>query len=234
MPEEQLADAKSGMLGRYRKRRSRLYQALRAPLPLIHNRAERLLPPCDGVKLWIGGAGYRVPAGFLNLDLEPFPGVDVAADVRALPFRDNCFSAIECDAVLEHVSDPRKAVSEMERVLRPGGFLHVVVPFNHPFHEFPCDYQRWTVPGLRDLLPTSQFNLIDVGIRAGPTATMLSFFCEYCRIMVPEDLGKVAYAIANWIVWPLRYLDLWLNRKPKAHVLANTIYVLVEKRLSEP
>ena len=58
---------------------------------------------------------------------------------------------------------------------------------------------------------------------------MLAYFCEYCRILAPRALGKVAYAAANWMVWPLRYLDVWLNRKPNAHILANAIYVLAKK-----
>ena len=42
------------MLARYRRRQSRLYRTLRAPLPLVYNHGERHLPPCEGVKLWIG------------------------------------------------------------------------------------------------------------------------------------------------------------------------------------
>lgn len=67
------------------------------------------------------------------------------------------------------------------------------------------------------------------GVRTGPTATLLAYVCEYCRILVPARLGKVAYAVAGWVLWPLRYLDVWLNRKPDAHVLANRIYILGRK-----
>jgi SAM-dependent methyltransferase len=203
---------------------------LRAPLPLIHNGRERPLPPCDGVKLLMGGAGGLIPTGFFNVDYEAVAGVDVAADVQALPFRDNSVAAIECDAVLEHVQDPSKAVTEMARVLRPGGFLHVVVPFCQPFHGYPSDYHRWTTEGLAGLLETAELSVVDCGVRTGPTATMLVFFCEYCRLLVPASMGRIAYAVANWIVWPLRYLDLWLNRRPNAHVLANHLYILSEKK----
>jgi SAM-dependent methyltransferase len=218
------------MLARYRRRQSRLYRMLRPPLPLIYNPRERHLPGCDGVKLFIGGAAGTIPLGFLNVDAQEYPGVDIVADVQALPFADNSTAAIECDAVLEHVRNPTAAVVEMMRVLRPGGFLHVVVPFCQPFHAYPSDYQRWTMRGLRELLPESQCNVLDEGIRTGPTATLLSAVCEYCRIVAPASLGRVAYAAANWLLWPLRYLDLWLNRKPNASILANAIYILVEKK----
>ena len=50
--------------------------------------------------LYIGGAGRDVP-GYINLDLFPMPGVDLAADAEALPFPDGLFTRIECDAVLD-------------------------------------------------------------------------------------------------------------------------------------
>jgi SAM-dependent methyltransferase len=228
MPERPLSGNEE-MLAHYRKRQSRLYRMLRPPLPLIHNSKERKLPGCEGIQLWIGGAGGWVPPGFVNVDFEALPGVDIAADVQRLPFRDGSVAAIECDAVLEHVPDPRAAVDELARVLRPGGFIHLVVPFNHPYHAYPRDYQRWTAEGLRHLLTAAQCEVVEEGIRTGPTATLLSFFCEYCRIVAPKSLGKVAYAAANWVVWPLRYFDVWLNRKKESHLIANSLYVLGRK-----
>jgi SAM-dependent methyltransferase len=217
------------MLEHYQKRQSRLYRWLRPPVPLVHNRTEQSLPNGDGTKLWIGGAAGIVPAGFVNVDAEPFPGVDVAADVQALPFATGSVTAIECDAVLEHVRNAPAALKELVRVLRPGGYLHVVVPFHQAYHAYPSDYQRWTIEGLHELVVSSGCEIVAEGIRTGPTATILSYICEYCRILAPAQLGKAAYAVAGWIVWPLRYLDLWLNRKPNAHVLANAIYILARK-----
>jgi len=229
MPD-QTPDSQEEMLARYRKRNSRLYRLLRAPLPLVYKPSEHRLPLVEGMKLWIGGAGCRIPPGFVNVDAVEFPGVDVVADIHALPFRDNSVAAIECDAVLEHVSHPVAAVREMVRVLRPDGLLHVVVPFQQPFHAYPADYQRWSAQGLHQLLNEADCTVLGEGIRTGPTATMLSYFCEYCRILAPAKLGKIAYAAASWLVWPLRYLDLWLMRKPNAHILANSLYILAAKR----
>jgi SAM-dependent methyltransferase len=215
------------MLDRYQRRRSRLYRLLRPPLPLISNPGESRLPQCAGVKLFIGGAGSAVPPSFLNVDLAPFSGVDLVADIQTLPFTDNSVAAIECDAVLEHVPRPIDAVTECLRVLRPGGLLHIVVPFCHPFHEYPKDYQRWTLDGLKQLL--GRFQIIDAGIRAGPTATILSFALEYVKLISPKPLKKMAYAFCGWLVWPFRYVDVWLNKKPDACILANHFYVLARK-----
>ncbi len=45
----------------------------------------------------------------------------VVADVTALPFADGSFDGITCGYVLEHVPDPPQGLSELARVLRPGG-----------------------------------------------------------------------------------------------------------------
>jgi SAM-dependent methyltransferase len=49
-------------------------------------------------------------------------------DVQALPFSDGSFDAIVCNHVLEHVTDDRRALRELLRVLRPGGWAVLQVP----------------------------------------------------------------------------------------------------------
>lgn len=218
------------MIRRYARRRSPWYRRLRPPLPLLANPREPGLPPAEGMKLFVGGAGRTIRPGFLNLDLVYVPGVDVVADVEDLPFFGDSIAAIECDAVLEHVRRPERAVAEFLRVLRPGGHLHVVVPFCHPFHEYPRDYRRWTVDGLRELL--CGFEVMDCGLRTGPTATLLAFVLEYVKLLTPRPLRRVTYGISGWLLWPLRYLDAWLMSKPEAKILGNHVYALVRKPIS--
>jgi SAM-dependent methyltransferase len=224
---ESAPDPTAKMVQKYVRRGSFWHRLLSPPLPLILNGGERLLPQCSGVKLFIGGAGSAPSKEFINIDLTPFPGVHLVTDIEAMPFADGSVSAIECDAVLEHVAVPSRAVGELARTLRPGGFLHVVVPFCHPFHEYPRDYQRWTLDGLRKLL--EGLEIIDIGIRTGPTATLLAFMLEYVKLISPGPLKKPAYMAVSWIVWPLRCLDLYLNRKAGAQILANHIYALARK-----
>jgi SAM-dependent methyltransferase len=198
-------------------------------LPLVANPREARLPDCAGIKLFIGGAGSSVPPSYLNVDLVPYPGVSLVADIHNLPFENDSVAGIECDAVLEHVQRPPEAVAECMRVLRPSGFIHIVVPFCHPFHEYPKDYQRWTDDGLRELL--SKFEIINLGVRTGPTATLLAFLLEYVKLVSPRPFKKLAYAFCGWLVWPVRYMDTWLNNRSDARLLANHFYVLARKPL---
>jgi ubiquinone/menaquinone biosynthesis C-methylase UbiE len=50
------------------------------------------------------------------------------ADVTTLPFREASFDVVVCSEVLEHIREGRVAVTELVRVLKPGGDLVVTVP----------------------------------------------------------------------------------------------------------
>jgi len=51
-----------------------------------------------------------------------------AGDIKSLPFEDNVYDAVICSEVLEHLESLDDAVSEIVRVLKPGGVLAVSVP----------------------------------------------------------------------------------------------------------
>ncbi|MFF4402963.1 methyltransferase domain-containing protein [Streptomyces sp. NPDC001404] len=50
------------------------------------------------------------------------------ADVQQLPFRDAAFDGAWADRILQHVGDPDRALSELVRVVRPGGRIVVCTP----------------------------------------------------------------------------------------------------------
>jgi SAM-dependent methyltransferase len=52
----------------------------------------------------------------------------VKADLTRMPFPSRSFDGIYCSHVLEHVSEDRRAIAELHRVLRPGGWALIQVP----------------------------------------------------------------------------------------------------------
>ena len=70
------------------------------------------------------------------------------ASAQELPFPDATFDKVVCTEVLEHVPDDKRALSEMVRVLKPGGLIAVSVPAYAPekiFWTISWDY--WHSPG---------------------------------------------------------------------------------------
>lgn len=76
------------------------------------------------------GCGRDIRPGWVNLDRQALPGVDVVHDLDTLPwpFEDGQFEHIDALDVLEHVADFTAAMDECWRVLKPGGILVIRGP----------------------------------------------------------------------------------------------------------
>jgi len=64
---------------------------------------------------------------YRTADIRPGIGDDTE-DIQNLTYADNRFDLIICLHVLEHVPDDKAAISELLRVLKPGGFAIIQVP----------------------------------------------------------------------------------------------------------
>lgn len=85
---------------------------------------------------------HFAPERILEKELKSQPNLDyvsadlnrlratVRADITEIPFPDASFDAILCSHVLEHVADDRKAMCELYRVLKPGGWAVLLVPID--------------------------------------------------------------------------------------------------------
>ena len=85
---------------------------------------------------------------------------DQVADAHALPFPDNSYEIVICREVLEHVKDPAQVLSELHRVLTPGGTLLLSTRFLFPIHEAPDDRWRFTRYVLEEL--TTAFSEVEI------------------------------------------------------------------------
>lgn len=70
------------------------------------------------------------------------PIVDVKADILDLPFGDESFDVVICNHVLEHIEYDRKAMSELYRVMKKGGWGILQVPMKNSLEK---TYEDFTI-----------------------------------------------------------------------------------------
>lgn len=65
---------------------------------------------------------------YLGVDLVHRPHVSAIIDLTALTIKSDSFDALLCVHVLEEIVDDRRAMGELHRVLKPGGWALITVP----------------------------------------------------------------------------------------------------------
>lgn len=123
---------------------------------------QNYLPNLFGTILDIGSKNRRydhlMKVKPVAVDLIANNAKDVQeGDINNLKFGDNSFENIVCLEVLEYIGTPEKAMSEIYRVLAPGGTLMLSVPFMYKFHD---DQLRYTENYLKNKL--SKFKAVEI------------------------------------------------------------------------
>ncbi len=179
----------------------------------------------------IGSGNNVIHPEVINLDLFPLSKVNLIADVRRLPFKNESVDMIICESLLEHVPEPDLVVSEIKRVLKGDGYIYVIVPFIYPYHSSPDDYQRWTSHGLG--LYFKDYTIIKQGAYAGPVAALQGVLMHLFAIFLSFGNEKLYIIFTNFfriLLSPLKIFDLLFSRLPYAQEISATIYFFGKKR----
>jgi SAM-dependent methyltransferase len=164
------------------------------------------LPPTvrDALDLYCGTRPYEdlLPPGTscLGMDLTDFAGLaDVVSD-EFLPFDDDSFDLILCTEAFYYVEEPKAAVAELERVLRPGGAVVITVSLPWEYDRRNRMEHRYTGPEL------------------------LWLFSDWDDVAVTENGG---YAV-SWAYLSGRIVDIAEERLPRAaRLLLRPVFVSV-------
>lgn len=199
-------------------------EAHRAFEQLFDGRAE------SGVLLSVGGGPVRVHPRLINLNIAPFPNVDLVGTAYTLPIADSSVGGVYCEAVLEHLELPDRAAEEMYRVLRPGGRVFAATPFLQGYHGYPGHYQNFTLQGHRRLFERAGFEIERSGTCAGPSFALADLGSLYLRHYLPGRwLSRSMALFCRVGSLPFRALDRWLSRRADGHLLASSTFVLARK-----
>jgi SAM-dependent methyltransferase len=149
-------------------------------------------------------------------------------DGHDLPFDDGTFDAVVVQAVLEHVLDPYRCVSEIRRVLCSDGLVYAETPFMQQVHMREFDFTRFTHLGHRRLF--RMFSELDSGaIGSAGQALGLSwryFLLSFFRGSTARA-GAGAFARLTGFWW--KYFDNLLAHRPASMDAATGYYFFGRK-----
>jgi SAM-dependent methyltransferase len=170
----------------------------------IYNAIKFSLPNLKGNLLDIG-CGKMPYKNFIleNSSVHKYTGLDIEnalkydASVKPdftwdgikMPFENEQFETAFGTEVLEHCPRPEIILSEVNRVLKPGGIFFFTVPFLWPLHEVPHDEYRFTPFALKRLLEEAGFLNIDIHSMGGWHASMAQMLGLWVR-RAPISAGK--------------------------------------------
>lgn len=177
------------------------------------------------------GAGYtNFGERVTNIDIFDSGTTKIIASALELPLADECADLVILQGVLEHVRDADKTLKECFRVMKKDSLFYTEMPFMQPYHESPIDFRRCTEYGLGEFcLPLEK---VETGIHIGPASTIAWILREFLAVLIsggrPEPY-RIANTLIGWVVFPLKYADYWLEKKPQFHRIASSFYYLGKK-----
>lgn len=176
-----------------------------------------------------GSGNSKLGDNVVNFDFLSYPNVDVVCNLERIPLDDSSVDAAISIAVLEHVPNPQKHVSEIQRVLATGGHLYCFIPFMQGFHASPWDYQRFTGSGIKHLF--GNFEIVRI-FAIGPTSGLLWVFQEWFALVLSfgsKRLHFIFWTLLMLLTWPLKFLDALLEHHPQSENIASGFLILVRK-----
>jgi SAM-dependent methyltransferase len=156
---------------------------------------ERIEGPVDDVlDIFCGTRPYEdlLPRGArcVALDVEgnPYGVADVVTN-DFLPFPDRSFDLVLCTEAFHYVPDPVRGVSEIRRVLRPGGSTIISVPLVWEYDRRILEH-RFTGPELRALFEDwDRVELVENGGLAVSWATLTGWMVHIAELHLRRKFG---------------------------------------------
>jgi SAM-dependent methyltransferase len=138
-------------------------------------------------------------------------------DGKSIPFPAATFDSTLATEVLEHCPEPQSLLNEIARVLKPGGFFFLTVPFMWPLHDMPYDEYRYTPSALTRLLTNAGFADIAITAHGGWDASLAQMIGLWVRGRpMAEWKRKVLTFFATPVVGYLSNRDrapTWFNQQ---------------------
>lgn len=200
---------------------------------------------CDVIPKYVNGVVFDLGCGrkpyanllspyanrYLTFDYsirDPSKPPQAIMDAHSLGLAEATADTVVLTEVLEHLPNPKQAIREICRVLKPGGIFLLTTPFIWHVHEAPHDYYRYTRFGLSYLLESEGFEVTEVKETSGFIAT---FFQLLCYFLLNVRLGGFGIVVFKPVIWFLQRFAYVLNKLDTTTNLTMS-YVVVARKLS--
>jgi len=215
---------------------SRLRRELFTPTPLgiainpfhitrnaLFRRVRQLAPRLRGdvVDFGCGSKPYAPlftgAASYVGVDIETSghdhqtSTVDVFYDGKTLPFGNDHCDAVVSFETLEHIFNPSRILSEINRITKDGGLLLLSVPFVWDEHEVPYDCARYTSFGLRHILGLAGYEVLELHKTTSYFLTVAQMFIAYLSQHVFPRTGVLRHVCQLLFIAPMTALAYALN-----------------------
>jgi SAM-dependent methyltransferase len=145
------------------------------------------------IKSILHGASYEIAPNFPEVDIQ-----------NLVDYPDNSYDIVVIDNILEHVAFPKKAVSEIFRILKDDGLCICLTPFLVKIHGYPNDYWRFTASGLRIVFD----NFGDVKVWSWGNRFTITTTMRLGWLSVRNSKRLFKAALRNEPDWPITYLTI--------------------------
>lgn len=125
---------------------------------------------------------------------------DLFWDGITIPLYDNSVDSCMLIEVLEHVPYPEVVLKEINRVMNPGSYCLITVPFLWNLHDVPRDEYRFTPFALRRILENTGFHVLQMNAFGGWHSSLATIMSLYVRRGIKRYWLK---GIASWLLLPV-------------------------------
>lgn len=161
---------------------------------------------------------FRIPAEkikeIITVNIEKNIGADIIASAEKIPLAADSAETVIMTEVLEHLQNPKEAIKEAARLLKPGGHIIISAPFLYPIHADPDDYQRLTASWFRQTLAENNLEIMEIKEQG--------FLFTVILDSLKKIISEIKFTPVRWMVallfLPIAEIFLFWEKKfpPKA------------------
>ncbi len=134
----------------------------------------------DGIVVDLGAGNPKKSfPNVCQVEIRKYPNTDIVITEGKIPLKSKSVDAVISEAVLEHVKNPIKYISEIHRILKNSGEVLLDSAFMQPFHGYPHHYFNTTSSALRLLFNQFEIERLHVGPHQHPWVTLQWIFNSF-------------------------------------------------------